>query len=327
MTTLTEVRADISSWVPRSRWLISVIVLLIGMVAWRMAQLPVIGGFQIRTVTAGSLALAFLAMAQAIVVISGGFNMAVGAQMVFANCFSALLMKDRGLVECLAIALITIALMVAISGVMGLVSDVSGVPDIVVTLAMSFAIQGAALLLLGGPGGGTSKEFSELIVGGFSNPLPSILWLTAVLLLIWVPLHRSRFGKAIYAVGSDRRAAFLSGISPRRGKVSAYLLSGFFAGLAGLVVTAYTASGEPRASIAQGSLMSSVACVVIGGVSLAGGRGGLLGPALAALVLSLIPAIMLGAGVDPNTAEVARGLIIIGVVMFGARLDLRRRSQ
>jgi ribose transport system permease protein len=327
MEALVDVPRRTWESVKGNRWVSAIIVLLLLLATWRLTQLPVIGAFQIRTVTAGSFSLAFLAMAQAIVIISGGFNMAVGAMMVFANCFSAWLMAGRDLVACLGIAVVTLVLTTAMSALMGYISDLSGVPDIIVTLALSFAIQGAALMILGGPGGGTSKDFSQLLVGGFSDPLPSVLWLVAVVLLLWVPLYRSRFGKAIYAVGSDRRAAFLSGVSPRRGKVSAYLVSGFLAGLSGLVVTAYTASGEPRATIGQGALMSSVACVVIGGVSLAGGRGGLFGPVVAAFILSLIPAIMLGAGVDPNSAEVARGVIIIGVVMLGARLDLKRRSK
>lgn len=310
----------------RSRygWLVAVAVLLMVMLAWRASQVPVFGGFQIRTITAGSLSLALLAMAAAVVIISGGFNFSVGAMLVFINCFSAWLMKGQGLWMCLLIAVLSVLLAAALSALMGLIAVVSGVPDIVVTLAVSFILPGAALLILGGPGGGTSPDFAALIVGGFSNPLPSLAWLAAALVLIWLPLRRSRAGKAIYAIGSSRQAAFLSGVDVARTRVVAYAVSGAFAGLAGVVATAYTASGEPRASIGLGMLLNAVAAVVLGGVALSGGTGGLLGPVLAAFVLSLIPAIMLGLGVDPNIAETVRGVILIAVVMLGGWLQERR---
>ena len=105
----------------------------------------------------------------------------------------------------------------------------------------------------------------------------------------------------------------------------AYSIGGFFSGAAGLVTTAYTGSGEPRASIGAIATLGSVAAVVLGGVALTGGVGGLVGPVLAAMCLTLIPPIMLGLGWDPNYAEVARGVIIIAVVMVGGLLTYRRR--
>lgn len=308
----------------RFGWLVAIAVLLAAMVAWRASQVPVFGGFQIRTIAAGSMAVALLAMAAAVVIIAGGFNFAVGSMLVFVNCFSAWLMQGRDLPACLGIAVLSLLVSTAVSALMGWLSVVSGIPDIVVSLAVSFALPGVALLILGGPGGGTSPAFVDLVVGGFSNPWPSLLWLAATLLVVWLPLRRSRIGKAIYAIGSSRPSAFLSGVNVGRTKIIAYAFSGLFAGLAGLATTAYTASGEPRASIGLSMLLSAVASVVLGGVALSGGTGGLLGPVMAAFVLSLIPAIMLGLGVDPNIAETVRGAILIAVVMVGGWVQLRR---
>ena len=246
----------------RHGWLAAIAVLLIIMVAWRASQVPVFGGFQVRTITAGTLAIALLAMGQAVVVISGGFNMAIGAMLVFTNCFSAWLMQGRSFLACIIIALGTIALSAAISAAMGAFSVYSGVPDMIVTLAMSFVLPGAALLILGGPGGGTHQSFVNLVVGGFSDPLPSIGWMLFALVVLWLPLSRSRLGKSIYAVGSNRQAAFLAGVNVGRTRVMAYVYSGIFAGMAGVATTAYTASGEPRAAIGMGMLMNAVAAVV-----------------------------------------------------------------
>lgn len=326
-TSLPTPSSPLQRFRERYGWLVAITVLLVGLLCWRASQLPVFGGFAVRTVTAGTLTLALVAVALGVVVMTGGFNFAVGSLVVFINCFSAWLMQGQSLGTCLLIALLSIVVAVLISALMGWISVVSGVPDIVVTLAMSFVLPGAALLILGGPGGGTSPDFVKLVVGDFSNPLPSLLWLIGPLVLLWIPLSRSRYGKALYAIGSDRQAAFLAGVDVGRTRVMAYAVSGLFCGLAGVATTAYTASAEPRATIGLGLLLSAVAAVVLGGIALQGGIGGLVGPVLAAFILSLVPAIMLGLSIDPNNAEIIRGVILIAVVLVGGWLQTRRRMS
>jgi ribose transport system permease protein len=311
----------------RQGWLVGVAVLLGVLVFWRYSQIPAFGPFEVRGIVAGTMTLALLAMAQTVIVISGGIDLSVGAMMVLANCIAARLMLDQDLGPVVLIALGVVAVAMLLSGLIGLVAVVSGVPDIVVTLAASFILAGLALVVLDGPGGGTHPRFQELMVGGFDQPLPSLLWLAGILLLVWVPFKRSRLGIATYAVGSDRAAAFLSGVRVGRTRVVAYVLSGFFSGMAGVVTTAFTGSGEPRASIGAAATLTSVAAVVLGGVALLGGSGTLLGPVLAAFCLSLIPPLMLGLGWDPNYAEVTRGIIIIVVVMIGGLVQVPRRSR
>lgn len=309
----------------RHGWLAGVIILFFVLLFLRLSQVPVFGGFGFRTVFAGSLTLAFLAMAQAAVVISGGINMAVGSLMVFSNCLSARLMEGQSFLTCVGIAVLVLLIMIVISTFMGYLTVISGVPDIIVTLAASFVIGGAALLVLPSPGGGVDHGLQEMLVGGFSNPVPAMVILTLVLVGVWLPFKRSRWGVAIYGAGSNRRAAYLSGVNVQLTRVNAYALSGLFVGLAGIITTAFTGGGEPRASIGTAALLSSVAAVVLGGVALTGGVGGLVGPVFAALVLGLIPPIMLGLGIDPNYAEVARGVILILVVMLGGFVQFRRR--
>jgi ribose transport system permease protein len=311
----------------RQGWVVGVALLLGVLVFWRYTQIPAFGAFEIRGIVAGTMTLALLAMAQTVIVISGGIDLSVGAMMVLANCIAARLMLDQDLGSVVLVALLVVAIAMVLSGLIGAITVVSGVPDIVVTLAASFTLGGLALIVLDGPGGGTHPRFQEILVGGFDQPLPSLLWLAAILLLVWVPFKRSRLGIATYAVGSDRAAAFLSGLNVGRTRVAAYVMGGFFSGLAGLVTTAFTGSGEPRASIGATATLTSVAAVVLGGVALMGGSGTLLGPVLAAFCLALIPALMLGLGWDPNFAEVARGIIIIVVVMVGGLLQIPRRSR
>ncbi|MEA4945549.1 MAG: ABC transporter permease [Propionicimonas sp.] len=310
----------------RHAWKVVIVAIFAAMVVWRASQVPMFAGFEIRTITAGALAVALLAMAQGVVVISGGINMAVGSLLVLVNCIAAKYMEGQGFVTCLLIAVGCLVVSAALSGLMGWIINVSHVPDIVVTLALSFTFTGAAWLVIRGPGGGADPTFKNMLVGGFSDPLPSIIVMVVVLAAIWYPFSRSRSGLAMYAMGSSKQTAFLAGVDVASTRVKVYLLSGVFAGLAGLVTTAYTGGGEPRASIGLSVLMSSVAAAVLGGISLSGGTGGLFGPVIAAMVLGLIPAILMGIGLDPNYAEVVRGVIIIIVVMIGGMLQMRRRA-
>jgi ribose transport system permease protein len=326
-TPLPQPSSRLERFARRQGWVVGVAVLLAILVGWRSSQIPVFGAFEVRSIVAGTMTLALLAMAQSVVVISGGIDLSVGAMMVLVNCIAARLMLDQDIGSVALVAVMCVAIAMALSGLIGTIIVVSGVPDIVVTLAASFTLAGLALVVLDGPGGGTNPTFQQVMVGDFDKPLPSILWLAGILLLVWVPFKRSRLGIATYAVGSDRAAAFLSGLDVARTRVVAYVLAGFFSGLAGLVTTAFTGSGEPRASIGATATLTSVAAVVLGGVALMGGSGTLLGPVLAAFSLALIPALMLGLGWDPNYAEVARGVIIIVVVMIGGLLQIPRRAR
>ena len=192
-------------------------LLLLVLLFWRASQVPKFGAFEIRTITAGTMSLAFLAMAQSIIVISGGIDLSVGSMMVFTNCLAARWMEGQSLGTCVALALVVIAIAMALSTLIGVVITVSGIPDIVVTLAASFILSGMALFVLSSPGGGFSADLQRRVVGGFSEPWPSILWIVGALLLIWLPLKRSRTGIAMFAVGSDRNAAFLSGVQGGQG--------------------------------------------------------------------------------------------------------------
>jgi ribose transport system permease protein len=326
-TPLPRPSSRLERFARRQGWVVGVAVLLAALVGWRASQIPAFGAFEVRGIVAGTMTLALLAMAQTVIVISGGIDLSVGAMMVLTNCIAARLMQDQDLGTVVLVALAVLVVAMVLSGLIGTVIVVSGVPDIVVTLAASFTLAGLALIVLDGPGGGTHPRFQELLVGGFDQPLPALAWLAGVFLVVWVPFKRSRLGIATYAVGSDRAAAFLSGLNVARTRVAAYVLGGFFSGLAGLVTTAFTGSGEPRASIGATATLTSVAAVVLGGVALMGGSGTLLGPVLAAFCLALIPPLMLGLGWDPNYAEVARGIIIIVVVMVGGLVQVPRRLR
>jgi ribose transport system permease protein len=139
---------------------------------------------------------------------------------------------------------------------------------------------------------------------------------------VWLPLRRSRPGLWIYALGSDARAAYRSGVPVDLTKIATYAIAGLFAAMGGLVLVMITANGNP----AQGPyLLASVAAVVLGGVSLAGGRGSLVGPILAIFILRLVRQDLVFLAVDPNVAQVVEGLIMVGLVLLGGVSTMRSR--
>ena len=93
-------------------------------------------------------------------------------------------------------------------------------------MAASFVLAGLALFVIGRPGGGTSPDFQRIVAGGLSDWYPSVLWIVGRPRLVWVPLRRSRLGLSIVALGSDRKAAFLSGVEIARTRVLAYAIGG-----------------------------------------------------------------------------------------------------
>ena len=145
----------------RQGWVVGVAVLLAVLVFWRYSQIPAFGPFEVRGIVAGTMTLALLAMAQTVIVISGGIDLSVGAMMVLANCIAARLMLDQDLGPVVLVAIGVVAVAMILSGLIGLVTVVSGVPDIVVTLAASFILAGLALIVLDGLGVGTAHDTAE----------------------------------------------------------------------------------------------------------------------------------------------------------------------
>jgi ribose transport system permease protein len=269
------------------------------------------------------LPIAFAAVAQAIVVISGGIDLSVGSMMALTSVVSAVLMKDQGDAFAVAVVVGVLGFGVLLGAINGALVVATRVPDIVVTLAMSFVWAGLALLILNSPGGGAAPWLMESIRGPLGSEwLPRALVVLAVVVaLVWIPLRRSTLGLSLYAIGSNRLAAFRSGVPVGRTKIISYALTGLFSALGGLALTASTGIASP---VPGAYTLESVAAIVLGGVSLAGGRGGVVGPIVAVFVLALIRTDLTFLGVNPNFSTVIQGVILIGVVMFGSFVAMRK---
>jgi len=309
----------------RHGWTIGVYALLVGLLAIYIAVAPIFESFDLGSIVIGGLPLAFAAMAQAVIVISGGIDLSLGVIVAVINVTAASLMEDASFGTAVVIAFALMLLGVLIGAINGGLIVLTGVPDIVVTLAMSFVWGGVALLIMKTPGGGAPEAYQLLGTGTFVSawiPAGAVV-VALVLALVWLPLRWRRHGLAIYAVGSNRERAYLSGVSVGSTRILAYAVGGFFAAMGGLAATATTGIGTPYAGTFI--TLNSVAAVVLGGVSLVGGKGGLVGPVAAAFCLTLVPAIMVFRGIDPNYGQVIQGTLIVVVVMLGGLLLMRSR--
>jgi len=266
-------------------------------------------------------------------VIAGGVDLSVASMMALTSVTAAVLMSGASEEFAILVVPAVLLLGLAIGAINGALIVLTRVPDIVVTLAMLFVWQGAALLVLEAPGGGSAKWLMDLVTGNVALPgVPAdieasfpkaLVLLVFCLCVIWIPLRRSRLGLSIYAIGSNSLAAFRSGVPVSATKVAAYALAGLFAAMGGLVLTASTGIGAP---IPGPYLLASVAAVVLGGVTLGGGRGGLLGPIVAVFILRLVRSDLTFLAVDPNVTTIIEGTIMVIVVMLGAFFATRGRS-
>jgi ribose transport system permease protein len=315
--------AVVAAWIRRNAWTLGLLLFLIVLLAFTKYIQPRYGAAGIQGLAISVLPLALAAVAQAVVVLSGGIDLSIGSMMALVNVVSAVLMQGQSPEFAVAVVLGCLVLGIVLGGINGSVVVVTRVPDIVVTLAMSYVWAGCALLVLATPGGRSARWLMDLVLGSLGNewvPKAAVA-LFLVVAVIWIPIRRSRVGLSFYAIGSNRLAAFRSGVSVERTKILSYMVMGLFAALAGLSLSASTGVGTP---VPGPYTLNSIAAVVLGGVSLAGGIGGVFGPIVAVIVLQFIRTDMTLLGVDTNAATVAQGAILIGVLMIGSLVQIRR---
>jgi ribose transport system permease protein len=321
MTAITRLRDALAG----GGWTLALIGLLAVLLVFTKIIQPSYGQAGVQGLAISVLPLALAAVAQAIVVIAGGIDLSIGSMMALTSVVSAVLMKGQSEELAIPIVIGVLLLGLVLGAVNGAVIVLTRVPDIVVTLAMSFVWAGAALYILNTPGGGSAMWLRQLTLGSvLIDFLPKAAVVLAVVVgIIWIPLRRSKLGLSIYAIGSNAIAAHRSGVPVVRTKVIAYALTGLFSALAGLSLTASTGIASP---VPGPYTLLSVAAVVLGGVSLAGGRGGVLGPIIAVVVLSLLRTDMTFLNLNTNYATAAQGVILVGVVMLGSFIQLRREA-
>jgi ribose transport system permease protein len=296
--------------------LLIVVAVFLALYAYLFPGLISVGG--VSKFSQSWLPLALVSMAQAILMLAGGVSLAIGAMVSLGAVIAATTMA--GPLGVAGGASLAILAGVGVGAACGVIVVRLGLPAIVVTLAASFIIGGAALLILPRPGGAIPAWLSDLLAG--NTPMAALLLVIAVVL--WKIYLATPIGLSLYAAGENPVAAYRAGVSVDAARIAAYAVSGFLSTCAGVFVAAQTGSGDPV--IGEAFTLNSIAAAVLGGVSFLGGRGAVRGAVAGSLLLSVMINVMYFLGFPPVAHYIAQGLIIVGAVALPAFTGRRRSA-
>lgn len=269
------------------------------------------------------ITLCIAALGQTVIILTSGIDLSVGNLIIFTNCVAATIYMPvtnalGGSIVVGGAATIVIVLLIGVlAGLFNGCMVVYGrLQPIVVTLATGSIFSGLARYVRPSPGGDVPSEFARFFTGRIFGVFPmSALILILAIVCIWLPYRKSRAGQALYAIGGNEKAAFLNGIKINRSKLIAYSVAGLCAAICGVLLTAQTRSGDPTA--ANNFTNNSIAAAVLGGVSLAGGKGSYFGSVAGAMILSLIVGLLIFWGISSYYQNLVQGMILILALSVG----------
>lgn len=261
---------------------------------------------------------ALLALGMTFVILTGGIDLSVGSVLAFGGIVSASLASDAmgGSIQHPLVAASAGLLGGLVLGALnGLFVAKWRMPAFVVTLGMLSMARGFTFIYSDGmPVPRIDEGFLVFGQGMFLGvPFPVII-LAIVFAVSWIVLYKTRYGRYIYAVGGNEKSAKISGVNTRWIIFTVYVISGVLSALGGIILTARTTAGLPQAG--QAYELDAIAAVVIGGTSLSGGQGSLVGTLIGALLIGVINNGLDLLGVSSYFQQVIKGAIIIGAVLL-----------
>lgn len=271
--------------------------------------------------------LGIIATGVTFVIICGEIDLSVGSQYGFLAIALAAMISDIGIPVGTA-APLTVLFGALIGSLNGFITVAFRVPSFVVTLASLAVLRGAALLVANGVPivGSENETFRNVFAGEPVNDLAAqTLWMLAVVVVFGLILARTKFGSDVYAVGGNPRAAANVGIDVRRVKVTCFALAGALSGLGAVILVAWLGSANPLTG--NGFELNVIAAVVVGGASLYGGTGSVVGTLLGAVIAGMLTNALILFGVDGNWQQVATGLLILGAVLLNTAVTKRSRGR
>lgn len=271
--------------------------------------------------------LAFIAIAQTLVVLTAGIDLSIGMIFILTNCLASWLVVGTPAETVLGVVVV-LAAGLACGALNGAIVIYGRLQPIVATIATGGIFFGLALLLRPYPGGSVNEGLADALTGRLFGLLPSsLVVLGAIILIIWVPFSRPILGRAAYASGSSEVAAYMSGMPIRRSKFLAYTLAGLLAAIGGLFLTFFTYTGEAALASGNAYTLFSIAAVVLGGVSLFGGKGSAIGAVFGALTFRTIGDLLFVFDMDPLWQPLFQGVVLLVAVSVGAFALVRVRNR
>lgn len=248
------------------------------------------------------------------VLLIGGIDLSVGSVITFVNIVCAYLMVNSGF-SMVAAVVVSLLLSIVVGMLNGLMISTIGMPAIIATFSTQIIFEGASYLICGGvPVYGFDERF-KVIGQGYLGiiPVPVIIMAVCFVLGSFI-LNKTYFGRYFYAVGGNEEASQYSGIRVKRIKYLVYGLSGFFAGLAGIVMLSRTNSAQPTAGL--GYEFDVITCVVLGGVSVNGGQGKISNMIAGVLIIGILTNGMILLNISTYTQMIVKGLVLALAVGF-----------
>lgn len=265
-----------------------------------------------------------ISVGMTLIILTKGIDLSVGSILAFSGAIAAGLLKSGLEIPSLNIYIGFTVLGAILAGLVvgGGLGVFNGwmitrfkVPPFVATLAMLTIARGATMLWTGGfPITGLGDHFSFIGTGWFIG-IPMPVWITVIIVAIAVVItKKTKFGRHIYAIGGNESAARLSGIHINKVKIWVYAIAGILAAVGGIILTSRLDSAQPNAGMSYE--LDSIAAVVIGGTSLSGGRGSIMGTVQGALIIGVLNSGLVLLNVSPFWQQIIKGLVILLAVIM-----------
>ena len=272
-----------------------------------------LGYYDIASLITSGAPLALTAVGQTFIIVVGGFDLSAGAAVSLVNAVIATMPQETAGGQIGAVAA-GLAIGAAVGAFNGFFVAFLRLQSIVVTLSTMFLVRGLTLLIMPDPGGSVAETLTKLFTG---TAIPGVLPAAAIViaggLTIWLLVRRTKFGTAMFAVGSDADAAHAVGIPVEWTRFGAFVLGGLFYGMAGVYIGAQTGSADPL--VGDPLLLQSFTAVVLGGTLLGGGRGSAVGSVIGAYTLMLMINLLLALDVSAYYSTIAEGVVLILAVV------------
>lgn len=259
---------------------------------------------------------ALIAFGMTFVILTGGIDLSVGSILSLSSALTAGLLGS-GMPVTLAI-LISLILGCILGMMNGLLISYGKLAPFIVTLATMTIFRGATLVYTNG--NPITKGLSDTFLFQFLGqgyivgiPFPVII-MFIVFIVLYVLLHKTAFGKSVYAIGGNEKAAYISGVKLNKVKIIIYSISGMMASISGLIITSRLSSAQPTAGASYE--MDAIAAVVLGGTSLSGGKGRILGTLIGALIIGVLNNGLNIIGVSAFWQQVVKGVVILIAVLI-----------
>jgi ribose transport system permease protein len=272
------------------------------------------------------LPIILMAVGQAIVILGGGIDISVGGVVSIVNTVLATRVGLEGSpADMWMYVFLSLFIGLLAGAINGFFISYLRLQPIITTYATSFLYAGLALFVLPNPGGGIPGDIAALYRSSTPFNLPLAFYVIAIVLLIWMYLSSTRYGRFLYAVGGKAEAAYETAVPVTWVQFSTYVISGLMAALAGIAITMLSGSGN--ADIGGPMTLNSITAVVIGGNALSGGVGGVAGPVMGAITLGIIQNIISFASIDTWWETLVKATIIVLALAAPGIVNLFRRRR